>query len=1645
MERMDIVRREADSPEARGVALSRRSFIEVAVGTLAALPVVNGGLALSFETEKAHAIETTVVTAKANEAAIVVMDMADNKQTPVAGARVVLKSSLLNKTIEGTTGDKGGVVFDITNLADYYGKLKKPPVYELYAEVEVTKDGYRIFRSGRTQVKGAHGIAVPTRKLEPGVPYPSRVTFDKWDVLYTDNEFCITDLNKADHTIRVDLENLPGSEPVMVTLFADEQEISTITAPVSNGSCTASFIEQFLLKTSKKVLVKDAKYWIRYIQAGQEFRTPIALKICTALGGFNMPGVERGFSLSPFSESRGSMGHKGVQISFPAGFPLIGGQTVPLPNLEFDNIDYGFDPYGYAYVSYKMMDFGYKSENGEVQKPDANGGNWQSHPKKTIAEQIDKLWDKHKTSWKDTMSAYGETSLFKPKTASFMTKFDVTLLAQVSLVAKWGAKENDLIRLRFGGQFGVLFNFSLSWQFIAVYIPIVVQFNTNASFVIGANIAASTPELTDFSKWEMDWVNTGALTYTIDISPSLSIGIGIMDCLTVSLKGVYTITIYAVNEGGWHPPDKPAKVESSHVVVGMAFSTSVVIQILFITIPFKLPWAWSEPQFYDSWRDDNNAKPQSLAAQAAEAEQVAQDLANMQFLDLVNEGLASGEAYALTDADFEDLAEDVYLEINYDTFNKEKEMEAKPSEPCVISGTDSATEALFYDEKSASQLQAHSVSGGDGDLTIGYSPDIKAQATAQDAGVASGSWGSSIMTYKDERKRRNFLFDSTAVVKAGVKRLGSKTGLVPNAVEVLENDAFGDPHTQVHKMFGRHFIFRLGIVSIKVSDSATEGTIGRMGAGISASTVCRSRVVCEGSFDGVNSYICTFDFNPWVFSGDTTKYVDRSEYDDYAYDLLVREKDSDTVELHFFIISGKRGNTTSSLAYLGSDQIMCYAVFEMKKSTMRAEIKDDLCYSAAARVNNKDVFDTAQGGTSFPYHHYSSPHITYLEDTVDGVSEGQSGLMFSYLDRAAKSQADILSQDPSKVRIGAGFYYYTPKHGCVTFSEADEINDTVFLYDLKDYSVHQMDVFPRCGTDIGKGVGWYIVMLKGEYTYYFLVEAGAMAAKRTRYGNAQYYASGCRRPKVIGVYDRVAEKDTIENGGLENWPLAAPAKLVPWPNHEGYLATFLGKLMHVKLTSLERPTLEEMGDEEFRVPEPRFTFTEVGPAKINVTSFGVDDEGQFLYYPSVREGTPGFRYDGSGEGTAKEDVEEHYVMACRQRNGKFCDPFVFCEVDYDMDTLVACGSQKSVAMSFISTNLVDPKKSKAELRFTGMPYVRCANVIGFSSIGDYAFPGVPSPFNVMIRNDGNVYLTGCSIRLHKRGAKDDKDDTLTKIVFSEDTLQESSFNQRKSDGTLDDVEPDYALAPGKTSIYSVMLMIPKSWEGKVDVSVTAQDFVAAGSAVTRPVKSKNAVANGDLSTMADEDSTDQNVGVDPDGPTDENNGSDDAALEFNEEFDGIDYDNYDDNIDYIAYADYVEPPEETDENGNVYVDYIVQPSDYDEDEFLEYPFDDIEVLYSEEVPGDELADAPVQDPSSEESGGNGQGSAGGSSAPTKPTSAKSTAAKTADSLGGVGGLLGVAAAAGAAMAAYSARRVANERAAAEGKASKDASIGGDGE
>ena len=1533
-------------PSADNGSLSRRSFMKVAIGTIAALPVVSGGLELPFAPEKAYGIETVIVSAKSDEVAIVAVDMASNKRAPIEGAHVKITSNFNNLAIEGNTDKQGKVILNISSLSEASGKSAKPPRYEFDAQVEVTKSGYRVFRTGRMRVQGARGISVPTRKIESGVPYPSRVSFDDWDALYTDNEFCVTPKNDMRHTMQVELENLASSSAVKVMLYADDKEVASTTANASGGKCTASLQDQFLMTKARRVLPVGANYSIRYEQDGKRYSAPLAMKTMAAAGGFDAPGVNRNFTLAPFSELGSGDTHKGLQVTIPNGCPLVGGTAIQIWKPEFNNLDYGFDPFGFAYISFRTSEYGYKSKNGKVE-----GKAWQAHPKKTFQEQYDKVLGDTATNLMNTLNAMDKWSGIGSH-VSLNRMFSATVLAQISLAAKWGDKQEGLFRVRFGGQIIFAMNFSLTWQFLAGPVPMLFEFALNSSIAAGLNAAASTTSLFEWSKYQIDYTNS-SLSLTIDISPSISLGIGIKGALSISVKGSLTVTtMIAMTK---LPDNRPKDVTNPHMVLSLSAGTFVVIQFLFFTIPFKLPFKINEPAFYDNWRGGYKSDYAPLGTQAqadGELQAQADGESSISFEELLEQAFADGEAYFLTDEDFEECVEDEYgNDGEYDYDIDESSGDAGDYESGYDKKTISyvlAEEQLDNDDyliafgkssTNSSGLSTMADSSSNSTMTMTLFAEGLTSESLSPQGAGSLAAGTSSKLEKNELKPqsappplpepkrndiREYLNKGDSVVERRVDGHFGKNGLMPRVTEIFSKNALGDPHIKTISLFGKEFIFRIG--SMKVRQGGKSHTV--------------ARVLGEGTLGSDKRYNFVFDYDPRGVN------IYRHEYFDYNYDVYV-EENGDVANLHFFIVSGKRtvsDQSLAALAYAAKDQVATYVHFKLHQSTKKAEFITSLACLTSGPLFN------ASGAPENAYHNFSCPQIQRIQDTVTvkGQTTTRDAFIMTYLDRAATDPKKIFSQKEGEVHVGFGMFCYDTSKMSFIACSTSEINLDVFTVH-KDYSVFEVGFFKRCKTVAGSGVGWHIAMIKGgTYTYYFLVETGALAMLDK--ARNEYIAGVVRLPKLFGVYD----PDQEANNDFGSLNFFGPSKLIDWPNHEGYLASVKGRLVHVTLTNLERPA-SETGI--YRVPEPRFAFSEVGPKNFAITSFGVDESGNFLYYPAVREGVPGFRLDGSGNSTPKKEVKEHDVMVCKLYGDTFSDPFVFCEVEYDMDTLVALCPQKSIAMSFLSTNLTDMKRGKGEIRYTAMPYVRCANVIGFQALSEYAFPGIPALFNVTIRNDGNVHLAGCTIRLHRQAHRDNSLDTKTKLVFSKETLKESNFNPGQSDGTLKDVAPDYSLAPGKTSVYQLELMIPNNWNGRTWASVTAEDFVTAKG------------SGGALSTQSE------------------------GALSIQAESD--------------------------DDDGIEYVDYIVTDEYYGEEDELTYPYDNVEVLYSEEVLSSELNDAPVQ--GFEEPAGNKLAKSGG----------KESLPKLSDSIGGASVAAMAAAGAGAALAAYSHRRVQNEKEAAK--------------
>lgn len=698
-----------------------------------------------------------------------------------------------------------------------------------------------------------------------------------------------------------------------------------------------------------------------------------------------------------------------------------------------------------------------------------------------------------------------------------------------------------------------------------------------------------------------------------------------------------------------------------------------------------------------------------------------------------------------------------------------------------------------FEPATTREMAAASAGDGTGQLAVGTASNLIAQDAPEELPEEAKYKVNDPEKYEafvEERSQNRF------------KGIASRSGLVPaNDVRVAEG-VFSDPRISTARIAGKTYLFRIS--TTKVNGQSRTRIVGQV----------------LGNNGKPSSDMKVFDFN---YANNVFNYAslpNRNDLYDYDFDVrytqnsnpgftsadllsLLTGRGKIAGTLTFFVVSGKRAAGDKT----GFGQAACDQVFSIVTFYV-FENGDTVQIDGCASVTNDPSFDAAGGGDQYKYHSFSCPQISDVKATADGAV---TGWMLTYLDRAGKTPDDAVSAEKGKAKVGLGVCFMD-NTGKISAIKTHELVEKV--QPITDSSVYEMTCSSRLA-DGGDGVsGWYLVMLRGrnEALYYLLRAASGM--------------------KVL-FFDKppILEVKAIKAKGSET---SEPMRLVEWPGHVG---TFLTS----KAGKLQKVTIENLGK-----GEPSLKYADCGLSKFNVNSFGVDPSGNIIYWPSCSEDNAGYEYDKQGNGKKRKWEEVHQVMGSRLRNGTFSDPFVYGEVKHDMHVMQVIDYLDANSLTILSVDMKDALKGKADLWFTSIPLVRCANVIGCESAAQFTYPGEKALFYLTVRNDGNTFLSGFTAKLSERGKSPV---SSAKLVFSKSSLCESGFNPADG-GSLKDVEPDYALAPGKTSVYEVEITIPKDWKDQKRVSISAADAVMASS---------TAKTQGALSGQADLEELAQSV------------------------------------------------------------------------------------------------------------------------------------------------------------------------------------------
>lgn len=1389
-----------------------------------------------------------VTKGKVNEAGMV-------SYPPVEGAKVTVTSRFNGKTVVGKTlTDKDGVVNvdirqlavaekgeDVNHLDDYY----------FNGTVTVEKDGWRRFQTAKVVIEGGTGLQVPSHPADAtGTPYPYLVSFDDWDALYSRNDFLVTSANADEHTIGVSILDLPSSAAATIELWVDgekeprqsakaalgervqvgakteqvqvgtkvervivdyelvtgkpvylETEVpvyETRKTPVYGTPATATFKARFLKEGDPAALPVGATCKVVVVQDGKTYTWPLAFT--TSAGVTDEPSDKQDQKLTPFNPTGGGAKGTGLDLKWPSSIPLLGGGNLSFWTPELP-IGIYVNPFGMVQITLKSPSWGYLNDGGVSDK---NG--WGKYPRKTIEQQ----WDKKVKALK-TMTDKTAGLISKPgavQQIDLFKSFSVMVNFQLMALAKWNSDKGSF-QGEVAGQIVAAMNFTISENFFAGPIPVLITFSLDVSLVFGLSAAAKSSKknkneqlldaVFDFSRWHWDYANSG-FTMTLNITPSLSVGVGLRGVASISVKGAITLTLFFGVPMGTQPDNLP----SPHFSAGWSAQISLVIEMFLFTHSFSL-YNKAFSNFYDNW---NGLGTQALQAQAEDT--ALATMANLSIDELLAQMVpvtddmlkATSEAELSTQGmSAQSLSQrEEGAVIDWDALSARKVGRLNDEHPI---------ELVVYDLAAAAtgSSAGHAAGGaGKGSLMAASSPALAAGSRVTDglgaqAAVPAVSW----LTMQA----------AAALPGPGVKGLGAMGGIRPSSDTKVFEHVFGDPRAKV---------LALG----KDAESAyAEGTwCFRIASVDVGGGQMRSRIVANCVYGEKQGTSRVIEFDTGI-SG-----APHSSLYDYDFDVVggweqvydswrATGKYRDTVQLA--IVSGKRqGDGAKVLANAACDLV----VTALKFDTAEFPGENDVVKPKSGHCFSREGSKLA-GDTNYEYHSILSVQMGLRDEgsASDGTSApGEDFAAVTFIDRCAHRPEDVLGEN-AQVRMGVmqiGWDNYVSVVNGATIHK--------YIGDI-DSSVYEMVLYPFMPIVNREGYPWWTIMLRGaKSAHYFIIELMWIEDTRIK---------------------RCADLDPA-------------VRLVPCPAQGYFLTSYPDDPAQLELPPEKRDystwTLHKawLSWENYNLSAPELKVAPIGPSGFNVVNFAANPRGTFIFWPQSRAADEDRVWGADGEEDVKERPASYQIMACRIRDDRFSDPFVVADLPHDTDMLAVLDTNQDAVLEALGTEHVDtgardahghPIYYASDIWYTSVPAVRCATATACEAVDPFVVPGGVVGFHVAVRNDGNTFLSGCTLSLC---AHDEATDSYKRVpgatvdlTFGKDTVCESSYNRSDGEGGLVGLEDDYALPPGKTSVYAVAVTIPASWEsGSRKVLFVASDGVVAPD---YSVKTKVA----DLRTQAD--------------------------------------------------------------------------------------------------------------------------------------------------------------------------------------------------
>ena len=561
--------------------MSRRTFVQLSVGTVAVLPMISHGVFATGLPPRAYADERVansnpvkIVVVSPKQVGFYVVDQAGEKDTPIPGAHVVLSSRYNSKVVEGDTGENGIVLLDIEELAE---EELTDGRYCFNGSIDITAEGFREFHILLARIEGGTPLSVPTRKIEPNRPYPSRVSFDEWDILYTKTGFACTPANSDTHEIAVEIRDL-GEKATLILCSADgKKDYASTSLNPQNGVATASFKKAFLHKGKADCLPISDSFGMKIETSQYTYSFPLALDV--QLGAVDALGTAPGYDVDPGNSTVPT----GQIINMPDWASPTCGQTLEIWTPKWFLVPV-VDPFGFVYLAWQSARFGYVNDDGTT-----SPNQWGSNSYGSFQDQWDKFNKKIDDMQKKVDQAMKDPEFLK--CVSFTPQYSAYVQFRIAGQAKWDWQTkhfNGALMFQLLGHVGV--GFSGLW--VLGVLPLYIDFMLNLDVVVQIlGVGITTPDALDISKYTWDLTNTGS-SFTFTLSPVCSVGAGIPGFFAVGMRGYASISYFIGSSSDGKP----------HRIVGLVGYAGVEVQLFLAKWTQKL-WNYNEPRFYDNYRD----------------------------------------------------------------------------------------------------------------------------------------------------------------------------------------------------------------------------------------------------------------------------------------------------------------------------------------------------------------------------------------------------------------------------------------------------------------------------------------------------------------------------------------------------------------------------------------------------------------------------------------------------------------------------------------------------------------------------------------------------------------------------------------------------------------------------------------------------------------------------------------------------------------------------------------------------------------------------------------------------------------------------------------------------------------------------------